>query len=400
MTETNKLDATPATVTAELIDSWADDLRGPVALHLKQRLVPVEEGEHVIVYPPTYADIGYNMDTLADGTMVTIIDSVGSQANRMEPLFKTDSLAGLVPQVEIELHSKKEDGKVHIEKRSLLDIAHRSADAVVYACPTLAIDVAQAFRALKQSGDAGPLCALAPTSLVFGVWDSRGGTREKRPRLIRSVVRAWDVQPLHAAAQFNSIWKSLDAEQQADLEKEAKSKGVKLSKKGFADAPATFRKLRANAAKNIPEFRNGAANIEHRVLGGVIVNGGIERDITVNLVALRAIRGGSEEETINIRRYILSLALLAATAEIDFYLREGCLLRISDDGVWREVPRRGQPRAVDLLSNVAQQNLLNYADKETNKFRPRWPKTLVHKFDLKEAKKLLAKKEEDEESEM
>jgi len=217
---------------------------------------------------------------------------------------------------------------------------------------------------------------------------------------VRSVIRAWDVQPLHTAAQFNSVWKSLNAEQQAELEKEAKSKKVKLSVKGFADAPATFRKLGPAAAKNIPEFRNGSVNSERRVLGGVLVNGSIERDVTVNLVALRAIRGSTEEETMNIRRYLLSLALLAATVEIDFYLREGCLLRISDDGVWREIPRRGQPRAVDLLSNVAQQNLLDYADKEANKFRPRWPKTLVHKFDLKEAKKLLAKKEEDEESEM
>ncbi len=401
MTEANKLDEpTPAPVTVELIDSWARNVNTPVALHLKQRLVSVEESEYTIIYPPTYADIGYNIDTMADGTMVAAIDSVGSQANRMEPLFKEKPLSSLVPQIEIELHSKSEDGKTYSEKRSILDVAHRIADAVVYAAPTLALDVTKAFRALRKSGDAGLLCALAPTSLVFGVWDSRGGTSEKRPRLVRSVIRAWDVQPLHTAAQFNSVWKSLNAEQQAELEKEAKSKKVKLSVKGFADAPATFRKLGPAAAKNIPEFRNGSVNSERRVLGGVLVNGSIERDVTVNLVALRAIRGSTEEETMNIRRYLLSLALLAATVEIDFYLREGCLLRISDDGVWREIPRRGQPRAVDLLSNVAQQNLLDYADKEANKFRPRWPKTLVHKFDLKEAKKLLAKKEEDEESEM
>ena len=34
------------------------------------------------------------------------------------------------------------------------------------------------------------MCALAPTSLVFGVWDSRGGTGEKRPRLVRAIIRA------------------------------------------------------------------------------------------------------------------------------------------------------------------------------------------------------------------
>ena len=77
------------TLTAETIDVWADDRNGPVALHLKQRPLPVE-GEGAVIFPPTYADIGYNIDILSDrhtsdGTKVCTIDSVGSQANRMEP---------------------------------------------------------------------------------------------------------------------------------------------------------------------------------------------------------------------------------------------------------------------------------------------------------------------------
>ena len=75
-------------VTQALLDQWATDLNGPVALHLKQRLLPVE-GEGGVIFPPTYADIGYNIDTLSDGTRVATIDSVGSQANRLEPIFKS-----------------------------------------------------------------------------------------------------------------------------------------------------------------------------------------------------------------------------------------------------------------------------------------------------------------------
>lgn len=53
----------PLALTPEIIDNWADDAQGPVALHLKQKLLPVEvEGR--VIYPPTYADIGYNIDTL------------------------------------------------------------------------------------------------------------------------------------------------------------------------------------------------------------------------------------------------------------------------------------------------------------------------------------------------
>ena len=384
----------PLTLTSEIIDSWADDLKGPVALHLKQKLLPVE-GEGGVIFPPTYADIGYNIDTLSDGTKVATIDSVGSQANRMEPIFKHEPCSALVPQIEIELYTKEG----HSEKRSLLDLAHRGADAVVHSCPTLGPEVAKAFCALRQRGDAGPLCHLAPTSLLFGVWDSRGGSGEKRPRLVRSIIRAWDVQPLYAAAQFNSVWKALDAGQQAELEKEAKAKKTKLSEKGFADAPATFRRVSQTAAKQMHEFRDGSPNPQRRVLGGVIASGNITREITINLVALRAIHGASEDTTRDIRRYLLALTLIAATADIDLFLREGCHLRYADEDIWKAVPRRGDTVFYDLTSLAAQKVLLNYATATVDPFRSKWPDTLVHKFDMKEAKKLLAKKGDDEEGE-
>ena len=393
------------TLTNDTINSWADDKNGPVALHLKQRLIPVE-GEGAVIFPPTYADIGYNIDTLSDGTRVAMIDSVGSQANRMEPIFKDPLYAALVPQIEIEFHKKNDGGTEYTEKRSLLDLAHRIADATVYSSPTLEKHVTEAFSALKQQGDAGPLCRLAPTSLLFGVWDSRGGSGEKRPRLIRSIIRAWDVQPLFAASQFNSIWKALAPEQQAKLEKEAEAKRTKLSAKGLADAPATFRKVSQAAAQQMKEFHNGSPNPERRVLGGVLTNGRIEREITINLVALRAIHGADEADTKNIRQYLLSLALIAATADIDLYLREGCHLRYADENAWEAIPRRGDTTSFDLASKDAQNVLLEYAKKAVEPLKEKWPlkaespeAPLVHKFDLSAAKKLLAKKNDDENSE-
>lgn len=155
--------------------------------------------------------------------------------------------------------------------------------------PGLAEPAAGAFKSLKQ-GNAATLCAFAPTSLVLGVWDSRGGTGEKRPRLVRSLVRAWDVEVLHSAAQFNSIWKRLDEAQQGELKKEAEKRKVDLSAKGLADAPATFCKK-----TKIPLYQNGAPNPEARVLGGVQVKGRIEREVTLNLLALRGLRGGDAE---------------------------------------------------------------------------------------------------------
>jgi CRISPR-associated protein Csb1 len=416
--------ATVVQVTNELLDDWATKADGPVALRLKQTLLPVEESG--IIFPPTYADIGYNVDMLSDGTRVATIDSVGSQANRLEPIFKSESKKPedwLVPQIEIVIRREAcgecegcrknaEQGEAKKDActqqrevtRSLLDLAHRAADAVVQSSPDLLKLIAPAFKKLQQ-GDAGRLCAIAPTSLVFGVWDSRGDTGEKRPRLVRSIIRAWDVEPLHAAAQFNSVWKLLDGEQQEALEKEAKAKKVKLSEKGLADAPATFRKTKVRQYRD-----DGAPNPEARVLGGVRANGLIEREVTLNLVALRGLRGANEDETTAIRKYLLGLSLMAATADIELFLREGCLLRYADNGdAWYQVPRRGEPTPVavtlraDTLKRYAEIAATHFREKWPEVFKDAWPKAgekpaeLKYKFDLKEAQKLLAKKTAEEE---
>lgn len=414
---TSQQPTTASPVTTADLEKWATDSAGPVALHLKQRLVAVEsvDSEPCVIYPPTYADIGYNIDTLSDGTRVALVDSVGSQANRLEPVFiatGTDRNEWLVPQIDIVLHTescgecdncqkfggkkKRKEGEEclapHKEKRSILELAHRVADAVVQSSPTLLPDVSRAFQKLRQIGDAGPLSAIAPTSLVFGVWDSRGGTGEKRPRLVRSLIRAWDVEKLHAAAQFNSVWKGLDEEQQEALKSEAKKRKTKLSEKGLADAPATFRNTK------MPEYREGAPNPDARVLGGVLVRGSIQREVTVNLVALRGIRGKNDAETAHIRKYLLGLSLVAATADIDLFLREGCQLRYTGEDMWNAIPRRGAPSAIDLTSEPARTAIQQFAKDGAKHFRPNWPAAVEHQFNLDEAKKLLAKAEEPEQA--
>jgi CRISPR-associated protein Csb1 len=386
-----------------MLDEWATDPKGPVALHLKQRLVPVEsaDGEEQIIYPPTYADIGYNIDRLSDGTRVALIDSVGSQANRLEPAFKSnsgDDLNGLVPQIDIVLRKeacgdceeckKAKAAKVEKcqnpwkEKRSLFDLAHRAADAVVQSSPALVAKIEEAFQILRKTGNAVPLCTIAPTSLIFGCWDSRGGSGEKRPRLVRAIIRAWDVDELKSAAQFNSVWKALNEEQREGLKK-ALPKGKKLSEKGFNDAPAVG-------------------------LGGIVVRGRIQRDVTINLVALRGLSGGEQSDAL--RKYLLALSILSATSDIELFLREGCNLRYADDAdQWHSVPRRGANLPVDLVSDASRKVVSGYAKAAYKPFRDVWDSIewnedatldnngkLEVEFDLKAAKELLGKTTDDD----
>lgn len=318
---------TETRLTDETINGWADDATGPVALCLKQHLLPVE-GDGGVIFPPTYADIGYNIDVLSDGTRVATIDSVGAQANRMEPIFKAaqkgkaeNQLAALVPQITINVG---DDRAV-----SILDAGHRLGDAIVRSS-TLRDDAKRAFELYLQAGDASALAKLAPTSLVFGVWDSRD-TSAKLPRIVQSVVRAWNVDELKRSAQYSPPvdYAALDVFSEED---KAKAEGVSkspLAQRGFVHVPA------------------GSAP------GGVVARGPIVRDITVNLIALR--RLDSEKDSEKLRRYVLGLSLVAATEPSDGFLRQGCLLtpKPGEVGNWEAVQRDGTRTPLGLTAERA-----------------------------------------------
>lgn len=316
-----------STSLKEQADRWLSP-SGPVALVLRQLLEPVE-GDGGVFFPPTYADLvgGYNIDKLGDGTRVATVDSVGSQANRIEPIFEragggANGLAKLVPQIEIEI----EDGR----RVSILRAGHRLGDAIIRSSE-LKEDARSAFKTFNDSGDASAIAKLAPTSLVFGVWDSRD-TQAKLPRLVQSVIRAWDVEPLTRSAQYGPPidYAALDVFSEEEKAKQEGDPKSPLAKRGFVAVPAI-----------------GAH-------GGVVAHGPIVRDVTINIVALRRLRGGTATE--ELRRYILGLSLVAATEPLDGFLRAGCLLvpKASEKTSWVEVKRTGERSECALDAAAAQ----------------------------------------------
>ena len=284
-----------------LLDRYLVD-EGPAALVLREPLMSVE-GPDGVVFPATFAPGdgfpgGYNIDQFPDGANVCLIDSVGSQANRIEPLFMQEKYRHLVPQIVIQVHDRTNNTDLWI---NLLEVGHRAADALA-RCSALHKELEQAFLG-SLAGDAEPLAKLAPTSLVFGVWDSRG-TQEKRPRLVNSVVRAFHVKPMRRSAVYvppvNYAQLGIFTEEEA--EKAVGDEKNPLSKCGFVHHPSTGH-------------------------GGVIAAGGIRRDAYLSLAALRLLRAGNDpEKTHRLQRYILGLALVAFTTPMPNYLRQGCIL--------------------------------------------------------------------------
>ena len=302
----------------EMHDMLVEDGSEYAAVVMHQALAPAE-GPGAVIFPPTYAandgnedSGGYNIDVLRDGTKVALIDSVGSQANRMEPVFRSEKYRHLIPQVEVEANGRV----VHI-----VDAGHRAADALVrFATQPEEEDTTvplnrllwDAFTAIVDQGNAEPLARIAPTSCVFGVWDSRA-TQAKLPRIIRSTIRGYDVEVLTRSAQYNPALRYVDfGIIKEDLDNGSGSRNP-LSQEGFKHSPAVG---------------------SH---GGIIVNGQIRREAIISLTAIRKLGvgrrdNGAYEDTLALRRYILGLSLVALLHRDDstFDLREGCLLRYAD----------------------------------------------------------------------
>ena len=341
-------------MTIELLDSWlAPD--GASALIIKENLEPVT-GPDGVFFPPTFAppedkkDVSPSYVIDREGNRsVCLVDSVGSQANRLEPIFMESPYSELVPQVTITVNDRRVN---------LLNVGHRAADALVRST-ALGQDIQAAFIACAN-GDLTPIAKIAPTSIVFGAWDSRG-TQVKLPRVLESTIRAYDVMQLTRAAQYFS---DLDNNEIDVLfESEDKKNRKLLSKAGYLDSPS------------------GSTH------GGVVARGGILRTTILNLVSIRALGAADGEKKTRLQRYILGLALTAAFSRSEMSLRTGCLLvrAAGSDPQPTLVSRNGDRTP----SNLTLKELTAYASQAAKEFGVGESREVV--FDPKIAKQLLVK---------
>jgi len=275
----------------------------------------------------------YQIDPLPDDPRrnVCLIDSVGSQANRMEPIFKRQPYAALVPQQLVKL----KDG----DTVNLLDAGHRAADAVVRFSKNLGPQLWAAFELFKRNRDCSALAKLAPTSLVFGVWDSRA-TGVKIQRVVRSIIRAYDVKKAKRSATYQAAYDYTGNDVISREYDKGTGKTNPLSQEGFKYSLATG------------------------THGGVQVSGDIQQEAIVNLVALRTLT-----TDMDLKRYLLGLALVALSyrSQECFNLREGCLLCGASEkdfeGEWKVVHFNGS----NGLANVSHADALSYVEKAVQK---------------------------------
>lgn len=247
-------------------------------LTVKQKLQPAFPDDPI--KPPTFAgsDGGALYVTYDNkGRRDVIIDTHQSQANRIEPIFDGTKL---IPDSTV---------KAGDQTVPLTALGHRVADAALRFSDAEGVITAALDAYL--AGNEEPLAKLAPTSLLFGAWDSRGNPNAKVARTVRAEIRATDVsEPISVRGQYCAA-----VERPEGTDKE-------LSAEGLLDCPTSG-------------------------LGGVIVNGEIVRTVQLNTRALRKLHGEA------LQNYVLGLGLVALLAPADLDLREGCNLVVESTAV-------------------------------------------------------------------
>lgn len=343
--------------------NWLDEADLPVAIVLRETLEPVE-GTDAIIFPPTFAKgekaaHPYQIDELrkdspleilnkgndfnseklekffrdlmqkqkesetslrqldSDDYNICEIDTVGRQADRMESSFKKEDLSELVPQIIVEA-----DG----QKANLLNVGHRVADAAIRYTPKINEIAYPAIQKLAGENDALPLAKIAPTSLVFGFWDSqKNRTQFKFGRILSSTIKATNVGVVRRSSQFTPAFDIVEL-------------GLATGKE-IPEAVGNTDSSKASDGKDAWSkigLRSVPATDKH---GGVRVYGKITRRTQINLVGLRSLEAGNQtenesveekqkrlEDTMKLRRYIFGLALLGGICQTNYDLRQGCHL--------------------------------------------------------------------------
>lgn len=179
------------------------------AFRCRRRLQPAG-GEGDKVFPPTFAGAVYAIEQRRlpgreEPVTCVLLDSVQSQANRMELALQEAVDAGRirVPLVEVDFTEHDPTGDVEADEKAgrlidavgritSLQVPHRLADAILRdseldGVPFRKSEIGKALNSVSPA-NATPVFELCPTALLFGMWDSTGPKGGLGPKFERAVV--------------------------------------------------------------------------------------------------------------------------------------------------------------------------------------------------------------------
>ncbi len=357
------------------------------------------------VFPPTYvkernATTKYAMEARRiDGREVptVLLDSVASQANRMEEALLDGWRRGELPFPVVQVDFSKEKGLEDLEQITALQAPHRIADALLRD----SVLDAMPFRYTtigKEVTDARPTNATAmfkycPTALVFGVWDStgpKGGMGAKFQRCLVSEIVGIDVMPgVKTASRIDPtgiqtkagpVFKHKDPNQEWTVDPKeaeiAKGKPVEFSRSGGGDG----KKGSPSAINhgNIPpsiDAESGGVTMSHAVQTTVLSLAGLRRlrfQTTCAGERVPAEKRDAAETAARTALAALAIAAIIYQRENDYDLRSRSLL-VAKAQLELEVVGRdgGEPRRFSVSKSEASA-LLKAAEQRARRLGLGW----------------------------
>ena len=331
------------------------------------------------VFPPTYEGGQYATEqrivpTTGEIKQCVLLDSVASQANRMELALLAARRSGLIDLPLLEVRFDRNDLPRKFTVTSL-EAPHRIADALFR-------DSRQDGKMFRQTdtgrlldnagiGNAAGIFGICPTALLFGFWDStgpRGGLGVKFQRAITSEIIGYDAVPgkktssrIDPAGIRAGVRPLYEREEKSDehphwtLEREQAAGGNRPRTLGRG---SEGRPSEANHSNVTPTIADGGFTISEAV-----------QTTTLSLAAIRRLRfplnGAADSDAgvdIAARTALAALGLAAGTlARADTDLRSRCHLLPQNPVIWELLDQPGQPPAEFPLDAMSALQLLNAA---------------------------------------
>ncbi|MCP5550142.1 MAG: type I-U CRISPR-associated protein Cas7 [Akkermansiaceae bacterium] len=362
-------------------DVLASAVTGTAAAFRCRRRLQPGGGAGDKVFPPTFAGAVYatehrRLPGREEPVPCVLLDSVQSQANRMELALQESGLELPLIAVDFSEHGPSGDVEADAEAGRLVDdigeitslqVPHRLADAILRDSELdgVAFRQSERGRALNtvSPANATALYQLCPTALVFGMWDSTGPKGGLGPKFERALVSevvgigasygvrtSSRIDPLITTTRNITLYETPNGgwtldEAEAKIEK---GKPVKLGKDGkvseanLGNVTPSFSKY-TKGADGIDPLRTGSVSVDYHLHSGPdefrvrnsskadsqpakegqVAAGGVtieyaEQVTTLSLICLRRLRfpvdGEQDSARDNAARAVLTaLGLCAAT---------------------------------------------------------------------------------------
>ena len=352
---------------ADLLRILQEAVKGNAAAFRCRRRLQPAGGEGDKVFPPTFAGAVYATEKRRlpgknEAVDCVLLDSVQSQANRMELALQEAIEAGRIalPLLEVDFteHDPKGDASADenadrlidaVGKVSSLQVPHRLADAILRDSeldgkPFRESQLGKTLNTVSLA-NATPLFQLCPTALLFGMWDSTGPKGGLGAKFERSLVS----EVVGIGAEYHDSYRARGVRRDP-FEVRAAIKVLKAADKTWTVAEPKSKGATAPSSVNhssVPfDSQNSGVTIDYA-----------EQITTLSLICLRRLRFDVKPETNDAARTVLvALGLCAATLafESGMGLRSRCLLWPSVPMEWELLAQPGEtPRKFVITTDNA-----------------------------------------------